>query len=255
MCSSANAAPLTIGQLPSSAPAPGCANGPFDLVPLTVASGSDYVVPPGYTEITSWSTYASEGVGQKLALKVFHPFGSLKYEVVAEDAQELAPEQINTFPVEIHVAGGDVIGLNDGNALTVPNGCAFLTSNPADTYGSHLPGVFVGETETFNIEKKDRVNVQVMVSAPPVLNLVSPQSGPVSGGTSVVIAGHDFTGAKAVRFGEAPAASFTVNSDNAITAISPPSASTGTVDVSVTSAAGTTAVVSADRFTYVPGTP
>ena len=100
-----------------------------------------------------------------------------------------------------------------------------------------------------------RVNVEVTISAPPVLNLVSPQSGPIAGGTSVIIAGHDLTGAKAVRFGKVSAASFKVNSDNAITAVSPPSASVGTVDISVTSAAGTTAVTSADRFTYVVNPP
>jgi hypothetical protein len=253
---STRAAPVTIGQLPPSVPVPGCANGPADVVSLTVAAGSDYVVPSGYTEITSWGTYASEGVGQILALKVFHPFGGLKYEVVAEDAQELAPEQINSFPVDIHVAEGDVVGLDTGNALAVSNACGFLTNNPADSFGFHLPGVFPGETETFVTTEKDvRVNVRVTISAPPVLNFVSPPSGPVSGGTSVVIAGHDFNGAKAVRFGKAPAARFIVNSDNAITTVTPPSASAGTVDVFVTSAAGTTAVVSADRFTYVPVAP
>jgi hypothetical protein len=253
---STRAAPVTVGQLPPTVPLPGCANGPADVVQLTVAAGSDYVVPPGYTEITSWSTYASEGVGQILALKVFHPFGGLKYEVVAEDAQELAPEQINTFPVEIHVAEGDVVGLDTANAQAVSNACGFLTNNPADTFGFHLPGAFIGEPETFITTEKDvRVNVRVTISAPPVLNFVSPASGPVSGGTSVVIAGHDFTGAKAVRFGKAPAARYTVNSDNAITAVSPPSANAGTVDLSVTSAAGTTAPVSADRFTYVPVPP
>jgi hypothetical protein len=84
---------------------------------------------------------------------------------------------------------------------------------------------------------------------------VSPPSGPVSGNTSVVIAGHDFTGAEAVRFGKAPATGFTVNSDNAITAVSPPSAQPGVVDITVTSAAGTTAGASADRFSYLPVTP
>ena len=252
---STQAAPVTIGQLPPSVPAPGCSNGDADVTQLTVAAGSGYVVPPGYTTITSWSTFASEGFPQKVAFKVFHPLGGLKYEAVAESAEQLAPEQINTFPIQIHVAEGDVIGLNNGNALAVPNACAFLTSNPADTYGFHLPSARIGEIETFKTEIDDRVNVRVTISAPPVLNLVSPPSGPVSGGTSVVVAGHDFTGAEAVRFGKVPAADFTVNSDNAITAVSPPSAQPGVVDIAVTSAAGTTAGVSADRFTYVPVTP
>jgi hypothetical protein len=252
----AQAAPVTIGQRPPTAPFAVCPGGDFDLAQLTVAAGSDYVVPPGYTEITSWSTYASEGVGQILTFKVFHLLGGLQYEVVGEDAEELTPEQVNTFQVEMHVAEDDVIGLGEGNASpTLPDACVFLTNNPGDTYGAHAPGALVGETETFQIEKDDRVNVEAMISAPPVLNLITPQSGAATGGTSVVIAGHEFSGARAVRFGKAPAGSFTVNSDNAITAVSPPGSGAETVDVTVTTAAGTTPTVEADRFTYVPVSP
>ncbi len=252
---SSQAAPVTFGQLPPNVPIAGCANGDADVTQLTVAAGSGYVVPPGYTTITSWSTFASEGSPQKVAFKVFHRLSGLEYEALAESAEELVPEQINTFPVQIHVAEGDVIGLDNGNASVVSNACVFLTNSPADTYGFHLPSARIGELETFKTEMDDRVNVQATISAPPVLNLVSPPSGPVSGGTSVVVAGHDFTGAEAVRFGKAPAAGFTVNSDNAITAVSPPGTQPGVVDISVTTAAGTTAEVSADRFTYFPVTP
>jgi hypothetical protein len=61
-----------------------------------------------------------------------------------------------------------------------------------------------------------------------------------------------------VAFGAAPAASFTVDSDTQITAVAPEGS--GTVDVTVTTPAGTSAATAADRFTYtaaqpVPGFP
>jgi hypothetical protein len=86
---------------------------------------------------------------------------------------------------------------------------------------------------------------------------LNPKAGPVAGGTTVVITGNGFTGALAVDFGPAhPAASFTVNSDTQITAVSPPSSppnTPGPVDVTVTTALGTSPDVLADQFTYELG--
>ena len=65
-----------------------------------------------------------------------------------------------------------------------------------------------------------------------------------------MITGHDLTGATAVKFGATAAAAFTLNSESQITAFSPPNASPGPVDITVTTPAGTTATSSADRFTY-----
>ncbi len=84
----------------------------------------------------------------------------------------------------------------------------------------------------------------------PSITGVSPGAGPQAGGTSVTIAGANFTGATAVSFGTSAAASFTVNSANSITAVSP--AGTGVVDVSVTTAVTTSAAGAGDKFTYMP---
>ncbi len=86
----------------------------------------------------------------------------------------------------------------------------------------------------------------------PTVSGVSPASGPVAGGTSVVITGTNLTGATAVTFGTAgPAAGFTVNSATQITAIAPAD-SAATVDITVTTPGGTSATSAADRFTYLP---
>jgi hypothetical protein len=80
---------------------------------------------------------------------------------------------------------------------------------------------------------------------------LSPARGTAGGGTRVAITGSGFTGATGVRFGAA-AAKFTVGSGTQVTATSPPG--TGTVDVTVTTPAGTTAATAADRFTYTTAT-
>jgi hypothetical protein len=84
----------------------------------------------------------------------------------------------------------------------------------------------------------------------PTVTKVGPNIGPAAGGTSVTITGTSFSGATAVKFGSNDATSFTVNSATSITAVSP--AGTGTVDVTVTTPAGTNPISSADQFTYGP---
>ncbi|MET3967203.1 capsular polysaccharide biosynthesis protein [Bradyrhizobium sp. S3.9.1] len=86
----------------------------------------------------------------------------------------------------------------------------------------------------------------------PTVGSISPSSGSAIGSTSVAVTGTGFTGAIAVKFGANNATSFTVNSATSITATSPPGA--GTVDVTVTTAGGTSPTSAADRFTYLSAT-
>jgi alpha-tubulin suppressor-like RCC1 family protein len=88
------------------------------------------------------------------------------------------------------------------------------------------------------------------VSALPSVTAVQPNAGPFTGGTPVSITGTNFTGATAVRFGSASAVRITLHSATSITAVSPPGK--GTVDVTVTSGAGTSPTRVADRFSYEP---
>ena len=90
---------------------------------------------------------------------------------------------------------------------------------------------------------------------PPTVTSVTPNSGSTGGGTVVTIRGGNLSGATGVSFGGTPAQSFVVNPDGSITAVAPPGVA-GTVDVTVTTPGGTSAVDPADRFTFVlPGPP
>jgi len=85
--------------------------------------------------------------------------------------------------------------------------------------------------------------------ARPVVTHISPSSGPHAGGTTVTITGTGFTGATKVLFSGTAATHVTVVSSTKITARSP-AESAGVRNVLVITPGGTSAVVSADRFTY-----
>ncbi len=79
---------------------------------------------------------------------------------------------------------------------------------------------------------------------------VSPERGDGVGGSEVTVTGTNLSGASAVHFGASEAASFTVLSRTAITAVAP--AGTGVVDVTVTTPEGTTPITPRDHFDYTP---
>jgi hypothetical protein len=87
----------------------------------------------------------------------------------------------------------------------------------------------------------------------PVVMRILPVTGSAGGGTKVTISGRNFHGATAVDFGGAGAVSYVVNATGTmITAVSPPEVGTGVqaVDVTVTTAQGTSPTTTADLFTY-----
>lgn len=89
---------------------------------------------------------------------------------------------------------------------------------------------------------------ELFTAGVPTVTSVTPDAGSEAGGTKVTITGTNFTGASAVRFGTGDAESFTVESESSISALSPEG--NGPVDVTVSSAAGTSATSPGDRFSY-----
>ena len=84
----------------------------------------------------------------------------------------------------------------------------------------------------------------------PTVTAISPNSGEASGGTTITITGTNLSNATAVRFGTNEAASFHVESETSIKALSP--GGVGTVDVTVAGpfGSGTSPTSPADRYTY-----
>ncbi|MEU6582437.1 IPT/TIG domain-containing protein [Nocardia sp. NPDC046763] len=148
-----------------------------------------------------------------------------------------------------------------GGAVVTVTGTGF-TSATAVSFGATPATLFfvLSDTQILAIAPPGTGTVQVTVTTAagvsagvpftyrpvPTLSSISPATGPITGGTTVILTGTGFTGATAVFFGILPAASFTVNSDTQITAVTPPGL--GTVPVTVTTAAGTSSGLA---FTYV----
>jgi hypothetical protein len=90
--------------------------------------------------------------------------------------------------------------------------------------------------------------------AAPAVTKVNPTEGPAVGGNEVEITGITLTGAEAVHFGTAEVkAPFKTNTATKIVIAEAPAHAPGTVDVTVTTAGGTSPTNANDKYTFVEG--
>ena len=93
----------------------------------------------------------------------------------------------------------------------------------------------------------------VYANSAPTVTSIAPNSGPTAGGTTVTINGSGFSTtpeAITVDFGTTLTSSFSIVSDTQITATSPPGTPGSKVDITVTTASGTSSMTAADKFSY-----
>ena len=153
---------------------------------------------------------------------------------------------------EVVLGGSGFNGATQVDFGAVPAGFYFVSDNllvafpPAGSAGSTIDITVTTPVGTSAISAGDQFTY---VSAP-IVSSVSPASVPATGGTSATISGSGFSDASGVTFGTVPAISMAVTGDGTITATSPPGAASATVDVRVSTIAGTSAVTSGDHFTY-----
>jgi IPT/TIG domain-containing protein/PASTA domain-containing protein len=179
------------------------------------------------------------------AIRVLRPAGE---ELEFTGAGTSAPATpigpgIETFETSLPIEAGDYVGLDlpPEGQIGALEGASVARFGPRLLDGETRMGSSFSYGLTFNAD----------VEPAPSVVLISPNSGPIAGGTAVAIAGADFTGVSAVHFGATPATAFTVESERRLTAVAPPSAAAGAVDVTVTTQAGTSAATPDDHFTYI----
>jgi hypothetical protein len=186
-------------------------------------------------------------VGGPFTLRVLRPNGNGAYTAVGSSSPATpSGEGVQTFPANIQVKAGDLIGIDPTNptdkiGVATVAGAGFASLFPTPLEGATVaprPGVSGKEIE-----------LAAEVQPQPVVKTVEPTFGPMTGGTKVKITGTDLGGASAVMFGETPASSFNVESETQITAVAPPSSSRVTVPITVTTVAGTSEVTKTGEFT------
>ena len=123
----------TLGQTDPAAPAGYACGSPTAYLQRAVAAGSpSYTVPAGGGVITSWSTQANANADKEVELKVFAPphRDNIFYEVRGQEGPHiLTAGALNTFPAQVKVEAGAILGLYHS---TIGTACEF-DGVPGDT--------------------------------------------------------------------------------------------------------------------------
>ncbi|MFE9889246.1 IPT/TIG domain-containing protein [Streptomyces scopuliridis] len=278
-------APAGTGTVQVTVTTPG---GTSNGIPYTYVTASVPVltsVVPGSGPTVGGTTVTLTGTGFSIATAVrFGATAATSFTVVSDThITAVAPAGTGTVQVTVTTPGGTSDGI-PYTYVTVPvvSGVSpdqgpLSGGNSVTLTGTGLAGataVFFGATAatSFTVLSPTQIiavapvgaagPVQVTVVTPggasvpgatyfyvaaPLLTAASPVSGPVSGGNTVTLTGSNLIEATAVKFGAVAAASFTAVSDTQLTAVAPPSAA-GTVQITATTAGGTSNGVS---YTYL----
>ena len=151
-----------------------------------------------------------------------------------------SPITVGSSPVGIAITpdGATAYVTNAGSGTVTPINTATNTAGSPITVGNTPEGIAISFTPPPPL---------------PTVTAVDPAIGSTSGGDTIDIVGSNFVnGGTTVDFGTAAATSVTVNSATQLTAVSP-SGLAVQVDMTVTTAGGTSTPGSADKFTYVSG--
>jgi hypothetical protein len=133
-------------------------------------------------------------------------------------------------------------GGTSASGVTVVSSTSITATTPAHAAG--LVNVVVTNIDT----QIGTLTNGFTYNPPPAVTVISPNSGPTAGGTSVTITGAGFVSGASVSFGGAAATGVTVVSSTSITAMSPAHAA-GAVNVVVTNTDGQSGTLTSG-FTY-----
>jgi hypothetical protein len=147
-----------------------------------------------------------------------------------------------------HFTGTTEVDFGNGKkaaSFTINSDTQITAMTPAESPG--LVDVTVTTSEgTSSLTQNDQFTFDAVV---PTVSSISTSAGPLAGGNSITIDGTGFLSTTAVDFGMTAATSFTIESDTTLVAVAP-AESSGTIDITVVSTAGTSSTSSADKYTY-----
>lgn len=196
--------------------------------------------------IVRWKVQGA--VGGPFTLRVLHPNGSGAYTATGS-SQPVKPTGtgIETFSTQLPIRSGDLIAVDSSNATDEIG----VASASGAAYGIFSAPPFEGATLAPSQTKAGQeIELAAEVQPAPAITAVTPTEGSVLGGEKVTITGTNLNGASAVMFGEVPAASFTVEGEEKITAVAPAQTKVGSVDITATTLAGTSPTGRGDQYLY-----
>ncbi len=171
-----------------------------------------------------------------------------------------APTVTNISPTTGALSGGTsvaVTGANFVSGVTVNFGSNAATSVVVNSATSITAVAPAGVLGTVDVTVVNSGIVSALSSADhfsyvavPTVTGINPTLGSIAGGTPVTVTGTNFGAGATVHFGGTLGTSVVVASSTSLTVLSP-AESIGTQHVTVTTGGGTSAISSADQFSYV----
>ena len=150
-----------------------------------------------------------------------------------------------------NLVGATAVDFGSTPATTFsPKGKEIVATSPGEIAGT----VDIRVTTSLGMSALNPPKDQFSYVTQPTIQSVTPRAGADTGGTKVTIAGTDFTGATNVEIG-AVSVHFVIQSNQAITLVTPGPESDGADPVSVTTPDGMTPADSAATFTYASRVP
>jgi hypothetical protein len=193
-------------------------------------SGSAFVIDPSSAKL----------------LKAVNKVGSLNY------AADLSSDELELFFTAASPAIGIAPAIYRATRARVGKPFAHVERIAAITGFAEAPSVSSDGTTLYYHEQVGamfQIKTVTRVQGAPMLTKISPKSGPAAGATTVKITGTNLSGTTAVFFGLVQGTEVHVLSDSEVT-VSSPSETSGTVDVTLTSPHGGSAVSAKDHFRF-----
>ncbi len=215
---------------------------------VTSSSTITAVSPAGTAGCTVDITVTGPGGTSTTGAADHFTYGGVITHVSPSSGSTLGGSTVTITGTGFTGATGVSFGGTAATSFTVGSATSITATAPAHAAGT----VDITVTTTGGPTPTTSADQFTFVYPTPSIASVSPKVGKPGGGDTVTITGTGFTGATSVSFGSSPATSFTVNSNTSITAVSPAGTATSVVDITVTGPGGTSALTTADKFTYGP---
>jgi len=205
------------------------------------------LVSPTDGAVVRWRIQGAKG--GPFFLRVLHPSGTGAYSAsgTSGPATPSGVGPLYTFTTNMPIRTGDLLGVDPSNGTDEIGVAAVSGASFASIFPPPFDGATVAPSGT---EPGHEIELSAEIQPTPEVTALTPASGSIVGATTVIVKGTDFNGTSEVKFGEKPAASFKIDNDNQITAMSPSSKKAGRVHVTVTTLAGASPNIGADRFSY-----
>jgi hypothetical protein len=227
----------------------GTALGPNQLNATASVPGAFAYSPPAGSVLDAGTTPLSVAFTPNDALDYNAATASVSLAVLKAPLTVAAASATRPYGTPNPVFTGTIVGLINGDSIIATYTCAATQTSPAGSYPI-VPALVDPNNRQVNytVTLLDGT-LTVIPAAPPTLLSVTPNTGLINGGETVIILGSNFESGATVTFGTNPAPTVGFLNSTNLTLLTPPSVP-GTVDVVLTNADGQVATLT-NGFTYL----